>query len=65
MMRNKTMKGAVMALLAGGLTFQWGCLNWSTILQASVYYAGFEFLADNDGIFDLFADDDDVQADDV
>lgn len=53
-MRKKTLKAVTLAAVAG-MMFQFGgCLNINDLLRSSLTWATFEFLADNDNIFDLF-----------
>ena len=33
-----------------------GCINFNTLLQATLYGTILEFVTDNDGVFDLFED---------
>jgi len=41
----------------GGIVLQFGgCPIFSNLLENGLSWAALEFLADNDGIFDLFAD---------
>jgi len=59
-MRKKTLKAAAAATLAGMLFQFGGCLGgggqWGRFLWDGALYAGWEFLLDNDGLFDLFED---------
>ena len=55
-MRKRTLKGAAMIALAG-MVFQFGnCINWQTVLQTIGYTAVFEWVTDNNAVFDLFPD---------
>jgi hypothetical protein len=60
-MRSKTLKGAVLAMVAGStFGFFGGCLDrdrfLGSILVDGAIYAGMEFVLDNDTVFDLFED---------
>lgn len=55
-MRNKTLKGVVLALAAGSLFQLGGCLNLQKLALDAAVYAGLEFVTDG-GFFDLFAED--------
>ncbi|MGB2985238.1 MAG: hypothetical protein WBE26_05090 [Phycisphaerae bacterium] len=60
-MRKKTLKGAALAAMAGTMLQFGGCLGdswWGRILWDGVIYAGYEYVLDNDGVFDLFEDGD-------
>ena len=58
-MRKKTVKAGAMALLAG-MMFQFGgCLQdswWGRALWDGALNVGWEFVLDNDSVFDLFQD---------
>lgn len=48
-------KSILILLTCGSLMTGWlGCLNLNRLLQYGVYYAGLEFVTDQDGVFDLF-----------
>ncbi len=56
---KKSMKKAVVLAAMGGALLQFGgCFGgiFQALLQGAPVYVGLEFLTDNDGIFDLFAD---------
>ena len=62
-MGKKIVKYGALAA-TGGLLLQFGgCLGfggggmWNRLVWQGVTYAGFEFLTDNDAVFDLFQDD--------
>lgn len=55
-MRKKTLKAVTIAACAGMLFQFGGCLNLGNILTWGAVYAGFEFVTDNDAVFDLFGD---------
>lgn len=58
MKRNS--KALALILSAGAMLPAWGCLgggwNWRQILWTGVLTTGFEYVLDNDGVFDLFED---------
>ena len=60
MMGKKMVKYGALAA-TGGLVLQFGgCLGdgwWQKLAWSGATYAGFEFLTDNDSVFDLFQDD--------
>ena len=53
-MKSKNVKAFAMAALAGTLFQLGGCLNLNQILSWGAWYAAFEFVSDNDTVFDLF-----------
>ncbi|RJP34808.1 MAG: hypothetical protein C4547_10395 [Phycisphaerales bacterium] len=56
-MGKKSFKNAALALLCGGMLLGSGCLgNWQQWLIAGALQQGFEFLLDNDSVFDLWED---------
>ena len=59
-MRKKTLKGAALAATAGCMLQFGGCLSldswYGKILWDGVMYAGYEYVLDNDAVFDLFED---------
>jgi hypothetical protein len=56
-MTKKVLKGAMLAAACGTMMQWFGCLNWNRIIQDGLYYVGYEFVLDNDAVFDLFQDD--------
>lgn len=55
---NKT-KAIALATLAGGTVLGGGCLGglpWQQLLWGAAVQQGFEFVLDNDAVFDLFED---------
>lgn len=53
-MRKKTLKAVTLAAVAG-MMFQFGgCLNVNQLVRQGIMWAAFEFVADNDAVFDLF-----------
>ncbi len=53
-MRKKTLKAVTLAAVAG-MVFQFGgCLNVRSLVQQGLTWAAFEWVADNDAVFDLF-----------
>ena len=61
-MQKKSLKVAVVAALAGTVCQFGGCLGfgdgiWGRLVWDAAIYTGFEFVTDNDGVFDLFQDD--------
>ncbi len=57
-MGKKTMKVAAMAVILGTVLQFGGCVGriFQNVLSTSVTYGILEFVTDNDGVFDLFAD---------
>jgi hypothetical protein len=55
-MGKKTMKGAALAAVLGTVLQFGGCFNLQTLFASAATYATLEFVLDNDGVFDLFAD---------
>ncbi|UCE59090.1 MAG: hypothetical protein JSU63_16800 [Phycisphaerales bacterium] len=60
-MKKNKVKATSLALLAGGAAFGgFGCLSndswWGKLLWDGVMYAGYEFVLDNDAVFDLWED---------
>ena len=60
-MGKKLMAGVAIAG-AGGMMLGWGCLGggdgwWKTVATDVALSAGYDFLLDNDAVFDLFQDD--------
>lgn len=62
--KRKLIKAAVIVCAGGMMFHSGGCLNLSglgkwigPLAYDAVEYAAFEFLADNDAVFDLFQDD--------
>ncbi len=61
----RKMKRAALAAMCGAMLFGSGCLGfggfgggnwWGRMFWDAALYAGLEFVADNDGVFDLFED---------
>lgn len=60
-MRKKTLKGAALAAMAGCLLQFGGCLGggpFGRMLWDGAMHVGWEFVTDNDAVFDLFEDGD-------
>ena len=55
-MRKNTLKAAALAVVAGTMLQFGGCLNLNQWLRAAAFEVAFEYVLDNDGIFDLFED---------
>jgi hypothetical protein len=57
-MGKKTMKAAAAVALLGTVLQFGGCINNAVgaVFGQALGYVGLEFLTDNDGVFDLFAD---------
>lgn len=53
-MKSKTVKGIAMAALAGTLLQFGGCLNLGQMIRYGAWYAAFEYVTDQDIVFDLF-----------
>ena len=51
---NKKVKTVALTALVGTLFQFGGCLNLNQVLRDAAWYAAFEFVTDNDGVFDLF-----------
>ena len=59
-MRKRTMKGAALAALAGTILGFGGCLGmdtwWGRILWDGALNVGWNYVLDNDAVYDLFED---------
>jgi len=58
-MGKRSVKRTAMALLCAGCVFQLGgCFGgiFNAMVRTAIPYVALEFVTDNDGIFDLFAD---------
>ena len=53
-MRRNTLKAAALAVLAGTMLQFGGCLNVNQWLRAAAIQVAFEYVLDNDAVFDLF-----------
>ncbi len=57
-MRKKTLKGAALVTMAGCLLQFGGCLDldswWGRVLVDGALYTGWEYVLDNDAVFDLW-----------
>ena len=52
---NKIKKIAL-AALAGGVVFGGGCIPWRNVVITGLVTTGWEWVTDNDAVFDLFED---------
>ena len=58
-MRRKTLRSAALLALSGCLLQFGGCLGggwWGRLIWDAALYAGWEYLTDNDAMFDLWED---------
>jgi len=53
---KKNTKKALLVTALMGTVLGGGCINFNTLLQAALYGAVIEWVADNDAVFDLFED---------